>query len=237
MKKIYLVALLCPLSIMACTSKNSEYAVEGPEEWTVLFDGSNLDQWRGFKKDHVPSVWYIEDSLLICMDSEMRNAEEAETGDIMTREKFQNFELSLEWKISGGGNSGILYFVQETDSSNYSYYTGPEMQVLDNEMAGDNLEKHMAGDLYDLISCSKISVKPVGEWNSVRIVADGSHVEHWLNGVKVIDYDLQSVEMDSLMKNSKWANYPEFGLTTSGHIALQDHGNRVWFRNVKIRSL
>jgi len=238
--RTFILTLLTFAVLVSCNSKNAEYAVDPEAEkagWTVLFDGSNLDQWRGFKMDHVPNIWDIEDSSIVCNIPPGPRADSLEVVDLMTRDQFENFELDLEWKISQGGNSGIIYFVQETDSSKHTYETGPEMQVLDNENARDNSVLHRAGDLYDMISTSEMVAKPAGEWNSVRIIANGGKVEHWLNGVKVVEYDLLSPELDSLKRNSKWQYYPEFGLAANGHIALQEHGGKVWFRNIRIKKL
>jgi len=228
----------------SCTgSKKTEETAEGVEtpagdNWITLFDGNSLDAWRGFKMDHVPSGWRISNGEITSYGEAIRDSLNLEHGDLLTRDEFENFELELEWKISKGSNSGIIYFIQETDSSKYPYYTGPEFQIVDNDIYPKDLKNHfLAGDLYDLIGCSEITVKPVGEWNKARIVAHGSHVQHWLNGVKVVDYDLNSPELKELEKNSKWRDYPEFGLFTKGHIALQEHPGEVFFRNIRIRSL
>lgn len=247
MKKLTISHLWLAVLLLVFVACSGEKKTEGAEEneesnsndgWVTLFDGTSLDAWRGFKMDHVPSGWTIKDGELTSFGAAIRDSLNLEHGDIITRKQYENFELELEWKISKGSNSGIIYFVQETDSSKNTYYTGPEMQIVDNDIYEKDLKNHfLAGDLYDLIGCSQITVKPVGQWNSVRIVADGSHVQHWLNGIKVVDYDLFSPELKELEKNSKWQYYPEFGKVAKGYIALQEHPGEVYFRNIRIRSL
>ncbi len=200
--------------------------------WTVLFDGSNTDHWRGFRKDHLPDAWRIEEGALAFVP------DGGERGDIITRDTFGNFELTLEWKISEGGNSGIFYNVVEADRYDAVWRTGPEMQVLDDEKHPDGKDpKHRAGALYDLIAPRVAAAKPVGAWNAVRIVLKDGHLEHWLNGEKVVETELWTPEWDALVAGSKFKDMPDFGKARSGRLALQDHGNRVWYRNIRIRAL
>jgi len=212
--------------------EESRQPVHGEQggEWTVLFDGTSTDAWRGFKSDAFPAQgWVIEDGAL-------KHVAGAGGGDIITREQFQDFELRLEWKAAPGANSGIFYRVQEV--GNWVWETGPEMQVLDDALHADGKNpKTSAGSLYGLIACAKPSVKPAGEWNAVRIVVMGPHVEHWLNGTKVVEYELGSEAWNRMIAESKFKDMPNFGRMPAGHIALQDHGDDVWFRNIKIRRL
>ena len=159
-------------------------------------------------------------------------------GDIVTQDEFENYELSLEWKISPCGNSGIIYNVVETGKHQYVWETGPEMQVLDNVCHADaRFPTHRAGDLYDLIPCSIETVRPQGEWNTVRIVNRDGKMEHWLNGIMVVSYDMNSENWPEMISKSKFKAYADFGRAKKGKIALQDHGDKVWYRNIKIRSL
>ncbi len=155
-------------------------------------------------------------------------------GDLITREQYESFELELEWKISPRGNSGVMYHVAETDGA--TYMTGPEMQVLDNAVAGGDLSVSAGAD-YALHGPAADNSKPVGEWNSVRMIVDGPHVEYWMNGVQQCSYELWSDAWNEKVQNSKFKAWPEFGQRRVGHIALQDHGNPVWFRNLRIRRL
>lgn len=210
-----------------------DHAMEAaPGAWITLFDGSSTEHFRGYLRDDLPAAWSIEDGTLALDPSQ------EDRGDIITRDEYDNFELSLEWKISEGGNSGIIYLVHEDPAYGAVWQTGPEMQVLDDAAHADGtLEKHRAGDLYDLIASASPSAKPVGEWNQVRIVLDDGHLEHWLNGGKVVDTQLWTDAWDALVAGSKFADMDGFGKYHSGHIALQDHGDRVWYRNIKIRRL
>ena len=209
--------------------------------WKLLFDGQTLNGWRGYGKKAPGSDWIVQDGA-IHLNAEARNKAgwQAENGgDIVTAEEYANYELRLEWKIAPCGNSGIIYNVVE-DPSKYQYVwqTGPEMQVLDNTCHPDaKIEKHRAGDLYDLIACKYETVRPAGQWNQVRLVNHNGKVEHWLNGRKLVEVDMNSPEWARLIAGSKFIEMPDFGKTTKGKIALQDHGDKVWFRNIKIRPL
>ncbi len=195
--------------------------------WQLLFDGQSLDHWRGYKKEQAPEGWVAQDGTLARIKG---------GGDIITKEKYSSFELQLEWKISEGGNSGIFY--RAIEGKGAIYQSAPEMQVLDNKKHGDGKNpKTSAGANYALIACPKDVSKPAGEWNAVKLIVKGNHVEHWLNGEQMVSYELGSPEWQELVKNSKFKNWPDYGKADSGHIGLQDHGNLVWFRNIKIRPL
>lgn len=202
------------------------------EDWIVLFDGSSLDHWRGYLREDVPSAWRIEYGSLAFVPGE------GEGGDIITRDQYDDFELELEWKISEGGNSGIFYRVHEDPAFRNTYQTGPEFQVLDDDGHADGLiAEHRAGSNYALHAPSAEALKPVGEWNTVRIVADSAHVEHLLNGELIVEYEQWSDEWQRLVDNSKFVDMPDYGQYHRGHIALQDHGDRVWYRNIRIRPI
>lgn len=198
-------------------------------EWKVLFDGKTLNGWRNFKSDSVKSAWKVEDGYLTLTGPG--------GGDIITKDQYENFELELEWKISEGGNSGVFYNVVEGDNHSV-WQTGPEMQILDDDKHPDaKILKHRAGDNYDLQESKNKVLKPVGEFNKARLVVNKGHVEHWLNGVKVVEYNLWTPEWEELVKKSKFASMPDYGKAKKGHIALQDHGDKVWFRNIRIKEL
>ena len=189
--------------------------------WTPLFDGQNPGAWwRGYKQATLPEGWKAENGALVCHKG----------GDIVTKEQFENFELSIEWKIGEGGNSGIMFRVQETDQP--SYETGPEAQIQDN-VKGKDPEK--AGWLYQFYKSEKDATKPVGEWNLFKLVVDHNKCQHWMNGVKYCEYEIGSADWNERLAKSKFAKMPGFAKTAKGHICLQDHGDEVAFRNIKIR--
>jgi len=188
---------------------------------------SSLDNWRGYNKDAVPEQWVNEDGNTIYLTS-------GGGGDLITREQYESFDLTMEWKISPRGNSGIMYRVSETAGP--TYHTGPEMQVQDNTGGGGNL-LHYAGADYGLHGPTEDNSRPVGEWNEVRMVVNGAHVEYWMNGVQQCSYELWSEEWNARVAASKFKQWPGFGMNKRGYIALQDHGNPVWYRNIVIRSL
>lgn len=217
---------------------NSLTAKEKEEGWELLFDGETTNGWRNFKSEDIGPAWKVEDGTLYLDDSNKEDWQTNGGGDIITEQSYSDYELVLDWKISEGGNSGIIYHVQEDDAYDYVWHTGLEMQILDDERHADGkIEKHRAGDLYDLIETEGDALNPVGEWNTIRIVSNDGKIEQWVNGQKVVSTDMKSDEWKEMVANSKFAEMPGFGKYTSGHIALQDHGNKVWFRNIKIRAL
>lgn len=208
--------------------------------WTLLFDGLTTNGWRNFGKSTIGSSWKVVDGTLT-LDAQPRNDggwQAADGGDIITDGEYENYELQLEWKISPCGNSGIIYNVAEAEEYDYVWHTGPEMQILDNTCHPDaKIQTHRASDLYDMIECKYITVKPAGNWNKVRLKVDNGKVEHWLNGRKVVEFEMFNQEWERMIANSKFKDMPAFGKSRKGHIALQDHGNRVWFRNIKILNI
>ena len=195
--------------------------------WRLLFDGRTTEGWRGYRKSTAPDGWKVIDGTLTRV---------AEAGDIVSRQEFANFELALEWKISKGGNSGIMYRV--TEAADASYESGPEMQVLDDAAHPDGRSPlTSAGAAYALYPAPPGVAKPAGEWNAVRIVVNGNHVEHWLNGVRLLAYELGSPEWEAKVKASKFHEWPGYGRAKQGFIALQDHDSQVSYRNIKIRVL
>jgi hypothetical protein len=237
MRDIYraLVAatLITCISVTTGSAQTALSAQEKKEGWTLLFDGKTTAGWRNFKSDKVSSRWKVSNGELYLDKSVTEGA-----GDIVTDKEYKDYELSLEWKIAACGNSGIIFNVVEDPKFKNTYETGPEMQVLDNTCHPDaKIIKHRAGDLYDLISCSKETVKPAGEWNLVKIVSKNAKMEFWLNGTKVVEFTMHTPEWDQMVAKSKFKTMPDFGKALKGHIALQDHGDAVWFRNIKIREL
>jgi Domain of Unknown Function (DUF1080) len=207
------------------TAANTLTEQEKKDGWTLLFDGTTA-QFRGYKADKLPSNWVAKDGTL--------HLTSGGGGDIVTLDQYTDFEFACEWKISDGGNSGIMYRVAEIAGATYE--TGPEFQVLDNLKHRDADPKHTAGALYGLYVASKDMTRPAGEWNSARIVVKGSKVEHWWNGEKVVEADLASDECRKLIAGSKFDAWKGFAVQPKGHIALQDHGDKVWYRNLKIRA-
>lgn len=202
--------------------------------WRLLFDGKTTSGWHRYSNKKQPTTapvaptgWVVTNGLL---------ARTKGGGDLVTDEQFGNFELTAEWKISPGGNSGIIY--RATEDHKQAYETGPEYQVLDNAKHADGKNPlTSASSAYAMYAPSKDVCAPVGKWNLARIVVNGMHVEHWLNGEKVVEYEWGSEDWTNRMKASKFAAWPDFGQRLIGHIDLQDHGNDVWYRNVKIRVL
>jgi hypothetical protein len=195
--------------------------------WRLLFDGATTAGWRGYKQREMPRGWQVVDGALTRV---------GEGGDIITNDQFGNFELALEWKVAPGGNSGIFYRV--TEDADHTYETGPEMQVLDDARHRDGQSRlTSAGALYGLYAAPAGAAKPAGEWNAARIVVNGSHVEHWLNGVKTAETEIGSADWNRRVADSKFREWPGFGKASRGYIALQDHGDWVAFRNIKIKVL
>lgn len=205
-----------------------------PEEaaagWKLLFNGTDLAGWKGYKKDAPGAGWVVENGELTLTAGG--------AGDIMTAEEFGPFELSLEWKISQNGNSGIIYLIKEDPSAENTYNTGPEMQVLDNDGHPDGkIPSHRAGALYDIEVPPDGALRPVGEWNEAVVRFTGSEIEHWLNGKLVSESSYGDDAWKAKVAASKFKQWPLFGTFASGHIALQDHGDKVWYRNIKIRTI
>jgi hypothetical protein len=201
---------------------------EAAEGWVLLFDGKDASQhFRGYKKDKLPEQWVVEDGALCRKGG----------GDVITKEKYESFEFSIDWKISEGGNSGIMFKVIELQGPPYK--SGPEAQIIDNAKGKD---AQKSGWMYELYAADKDTTKPAGEWNHFVLkcqkTATGTYkCEHWMNGEKYVEYEIGSEDWKQKVAKSKFATWKEFGTADEGHICLQDHGNPVWFRNIKIRKL
>lgn len=205
--------------------------------WHPLFDGKTTQGWHTYGKTEAGGAWKAENGVLHLDPVAKKQTNGG--GDLVTDEDFTNFHLRLEWKIAPKGNSGIIFLVNENPSLYHqTYNTGPEMQVLDNDGHPDaKIFKHRAGDLYDLIASSKETVKPAGQWNKAEIMVNNGKLNLFLNGTKVVSTTLWDDNWKKLVAGSKFASMPGFGAFRSGKIALQDHGDEVWFRNIMIKKL
>ncbi|MEL7220099.1 MAG: DUF1080 domain-containing protein [Bacteroidota bacterium] len=227
---------------------NTLTEAEKADGWQLLFNGKDLEGWRGYLKDTIGSSWRVEDDAIYLHADVQEDWKwlPEDGGFIMTEKEYENFELRLQWKITDCGNSGIIYHIVEDEKYGEAWQTGLEMQVLDNKCHPDGkIVKHRAGDLYDLVAADPVMVKPAGEWNDIRIICDGNKVVHWMNGEKVVEIERFSDEWNELMAMSKFAPandpggiFADFGGATKGYIALQDHNDsKVWYRNIKIKAL
>lgn len=243
--KLFLLVLLA----LGCKQKEKEATKDeamsetvenkNQEEWQVLFDGTSFEGWHFYNGGEVSEPWKLEEGAMVFYPPEERP--EGASYNIVTDDEFTNFELSLEWKVSEGGNSGIFWGVHESEKFGQPYQTGPEIQVLDDERHPDakNGTTHQAGALYDMIAPSKKVVKPAGEWNKVLLTINhetnqGSVV---MNGEKIVEFPVHGEEWDKMVANSKFADWEGFGAYRTGKIGLQDHGDIVAYRNIKIRRL
>lgn len=214
------------------TPVNSLTEEEQKAGWKLLFDGKTMAGWHRYGNKPVGQSWKVEDGAMM-FDPSVKDG-----GDIVTDGEFEDFDFRLEWKIAPCGNSGIMFYVVESDKYPTPWRTGPEMQVLDNACHPDaKIKTHRAGDLYDMIACSTETVKPAGEWNQVRIVSKNGRLQHWLNGKKVVETTLWDQAWYDMIAKSKFKDMADFGRAKKGKFSLQDHGDKVWFRNIKLKAL
>lgn len=212
---------------------------EKNQGWKLLFDGKTTNGWHSYGYSTVGKAWNISDNSLHLDVANKKDWPANESKDILTKDEYDNFHLKADWKLAKKGNSGIIFYVHE-DKSKYhnTYETGPEMQVLDNAGHSDaKIPKHRAGDLYDLISSSSEPVKPAEEWNHAEIKCKNGKLDFYLNGVHIISTTLWDENWKKLIAGSKFKSMPGFGTFKKGHIALQEHGEEVWYKNIKIRKL
>jgi hypothetical protein len=230
--KHLLASMLVLMMVLGCKSGQADHVAsvntlskaEAKEGFKLLFDGTNLDQWRSYKHDDVRG-WVAKDGNLVCTGG---------GGDLITRDEFHNFEFECEWKIPPKGNSGIIYRCDESGAQTWN--TGPEYQIWDHTQSPEGWRAMNAtAACYDLYRPSQKADLPPGEWNTSRIVLNGNHLEHWLNGKKVVDCEMNSPDWNQRVAKSKFARLPKFGKLDRGHIALQQHTGEVLFRNIKIR--
>jgi 3-keto-disaccharide hydrolase len=248
-----LIVIGIAIAMIACKGKTEKASVESTtevvaevsdnknsqEEWKMLFDGTSFAGWKGYLADTVGDAWKVEDGAMVFYPPESRKKNE--NYDINTVDAYTNFVLSLEWKISEGGNSGIFWGIQEDTKFEKPYHTGPEIQVLDNEKHPDakNGTTHQAGALYDLVAPSKDVTKPIGEWNIIEITIDHKNNKGKvvLNGEEIVKFPVNGDAWDEMIADSKFKQWGEFGKFATGKIGLQDHGDVVAYRNIKIREL
>ncbi|HKC35031.1 MAG TPA: DUF1080 domain-containing protein [Chitinophagaceae bacterium] len=243
LQKLFIAAVIVSLSVSCNSPKQTAGGQLTNEEknngWKLLFDGKTTNGWHRYGRGAIDSVWKVKDGIL-CLDT-MAKKEFNIKGDwdIVTDDEYENFDLQLEWKISKDGNSGIIFYIHEDKKvHNWPWETGMEMQVLDNNGHPDaKFPKHRAGDLYDLISCSKETVKPYDEWNLAEVKCINGKLDLYLNRENVVSTTLWDDNWRKMVAGSKFRNMTEFGTYKKGRIGLQDHGNEVCFRNIKIRKL
>jgi hypothetical protein len=213
---------------------------EKKEGWVLLFNGENFDGWRQCNGTAIPANWSIEDNAMKVTTAAGKKPGEGAGSDILYGvKKFRNFELSIDWKTSEMGNSGIFFNIREVPGKPI-YWAAPEIQVLDNKEATDNkVASHLAGSLYDMLPADPKTVKPTGEWNTIVVRVKDGKVTHTQNGVKVVEYEMWTPQWDTLIARSKFKSFPGFteGISKEGFIGLQDHGYTIWFRNIRIREL
>lgn len=201
--------------------------------WQLLFDGKTTNGWRMYQSKPA-DCWGVKNGELYCKGSETDKSDLR--ADIITKDQYENFELSIDWKIAPKGNSGIMYHV--TEEQNAAYLTGPEYQLIDDEGYPDKLEDwQKTGADYAMYTATKNAARPVGEYNTTKIVVKGAHREHWLNGVKVVEFEAWSDDWKKRKSEGKWKDTPSYGMAKKGSICLQDHGSGVWFKNIKIKKL
>jgi hypothetical protein len=228
-----LILLLAAMTIAA--EPNTLTDAEKQQGWRLLFDGKTMNGWRGYKMDKMPAGWSVENGALVRVKGGAGGKGAGGGDDIVTTDDFESFELSLEVKIVKNGNSGVLYHVSEEPVT--AWHFAPEVQVLDNTSHPNRDKRQHFAACYDLYAPTKDTSKPVGEWNELRVKVDGAKVEHWLNGEKVTEYELWSDDWKARVAKSKFKGMPKFGTFKKGPICLQDHSDRVEFRNIKVRVL
>lgn len=231
--------MLAACAIVSCSNNQTNESAGNDSETEAktesLFDGESLAGWHGYNKTGEVTNWTIIDSALVCL-----GAAEGDTGgDIVSDKEYENFELSWDWKIDQGGNSGVMYHVVEDPKYKGPYETGPEYQMIDDIGYPGKLEEwQLTGADYAMnLAKADKKLNPVGEWNSSKIVFDNGHVEHWLNGEKIVEFQAWDDQWEKEKKEGKWKDYPDYGSAKKGRIALQDHGNKAYFKNIIIKEL
>ena len=237
-KKIFLPLFIvwpCFISLPCLSQENNNMLTEKEkkEGWQLLFDGNSMNEWRTYKNKPINS-WEVINGELHCKGSVTDKTDKR--SDLITKNQYDNFELSIEWKISKAGNSGILYHV--TEDYDASYLSGPEYQLIDDDGFPEKLEDwQKTGADYAMYTTTSRPTRLVGEYNITKIVVNGSHREYWLNGVKVLEFEAWTPDWNKRKMEGKWKDAPGYGMAKTGFICLQDHGSEIWFRNIKIKKL
>jgi hypothetical protein len=237
------------ISVMSCNNQSGEKDGEKKDSAIVstpaastsgpvidtIFDGTSLAGWHLFNKPGEIKNWTVQDGALVCLGA----AKDAHGGDLVSDKEYGNFELSWEWKVDKGSNSGVMYHVIESPEYKAPYETGPEYQVIDDAGFPQKLEPwQMAGADYAMTQANqKKKLMPAGEWNTSKIIYNRGHVEHWLNGEKIVEFERSSDDWKAKRANGKWKDYPGYASVQKGRIALQDHGNKAYYRNITIKVL
>ncbi|OQP50379.1 glycosyl hydrolase [Niastella yeongjuensis] len=242
MKK-FIIALF-PVALLACHTANKSTddskvsnTSKKSDGWQSLFNGTSKESWHVYNSKSDGAAWKVLKDGVLYLDPEAKKSG-AGGGDLVTNEEFENFDLKLEWKIDSAGNSGIIFLTQEDPKYAQSYLTGPEMQIIDNNGHRDaKINKHRAGDLYDLIAGAPENVHPLGQWNQIEIIINKGQLDLFQNGAKVVTTTMWNDNWKQQIANSKFKNWAGFGMFQKGRIALQDHGNGVAFRNIQIKRL
>ena len=244
MKKITIALMALALCVSCGTMESSKDNTltkqEKKDGWALLWDGKTSEGWRGAKLDAFPEHgWVIEDGVLKVMPGD--GGESKNGGDIITTRLYRNFILKVDFKITEGANSGIKYFVDPTLNKGTGSAIGCEFQILDDTRHPDAKlgvkGNRTLGSLYDLIPAPENKPFDINAWNTAMVIVQGNHVEHWLNDVKLLEYERNNQEWDALVAYSKYKNWPNFGNYEEGYILLQDHGDEVWYKNIKIKEL
>lgn len=237
-RNLLLMACTAAFALTSCGEKapnNQLTEAEKSDGWQLLFDGETLDNWRDYNGEELTGPWFVQDGTI-----QAEGGGGDASGYIVTRDEYENFILKWDWKIADGGNSGVLYNVVENPKFSVPYVTAPEYQLIDAEGFDGELEDWQttaANYAMHVADPAKTNVKPAGEWNTSKIVFDNGHVEHWLNGEKVVEFEAWTDDWHERKNSGKWADAPEYGLAKKGLICLQDHGSAAWFRNLKIKEL
>lgn len=230
MKRFAIPILSSAMFFISCSAQKTK-----AQQWVDLLAKDVKESWHNYGTEKVGISWSVKDGTL---HFDPTGKSKAERGDLVSNKSYENFHLKYDWKISKNGNSGVMFNVKEDNKYSQPYFTGPEMQVLDNSGHPDaRIFKHRAGDLYDLIPCSIETVKPYGEWNKAEIILNKGNLQFFLNGKQVVETTMWDANWGKMLLASKFKDMPDFGKFRSGKIVFQDHGDQVWFKNILIKEL